>query len=125
MAQLPSPFISRPDPRSLTTLPQILSSLSEFRSEEAQLSTSLTELLAASEPLTSSLSRLQSLVPHFDELLKDASVLSRNVSYTAGTAERIGSRVQSLDEEMRRIREAGDRVGQVIELKVFNVNSQL
>ncbi|KAJ3742037.1 COG4 transport protein-domain-containing protein [Lentinula detonsa] len=112
-----SSAISRPDPRSLTSLPQILSSLSDFQTQEAELSTSLTELLAASEPITSALSRLQSLAPHLDGLLKDASTLSRNVCFTAKTAERIGGRVQSLDEEMRRIREAGDRVGQIIELK--------
>ncbi|KAJ3997994.1 COG4 transport protein-domain-containing protein [Lentinula boryana] len=112
-----SSAISRPDPRSLTSLPQILSSLSDFQTQEAELSTSLTELLAASEPITSALSRLQSLAPHLDGLLTDASTLSQNVCSTAKTAERIGGRVQSLDEEMRRIREAGDRVGQIIELK--------
>lgn len=124
MAEPDSPFL-RPDPRTLTTLPQILSSLSDFRSEETQLSTSLTELLAATEPIASSLSRLQSLVPHLDELLQDAATLSHNVSYTARTADRIGGRVQSLDEEMRRIREAGDRVGQVIELKVMNATHSI
>ncbi|KAH7877730.1 COG4 transport protein-domain-containing protein [Lentinula edodes] len=113
----PSSAIPRPDPRNLTSLPQILSSLSDFESQEAELSTSLTDLLAASEPITQSLSRLQSLAPQFDDLLKNASILSHNVSSTAKTAERIGGRVQSLDEEMRRIREAGDRVGQVIDLK--------
>ncbi|KAJ3726328.1 COG4 transport protein-domain-containing protein [Lentinula raphanica] len=112
-----SSAISRPDPRHITSLPQILSSLSDFESQEAELSTSLTELLAASEPITSALSRLQSLAPRLEELLKGVSDLSQNVYSTAKTAERIGGRVQSLDEEMRRIREAGDRVGQVIELK--------
>ena len=38
---------------------------------------------------------------------------------TAKTAERVGSRVRSLDEEMGRVREAGDRVGQVMDLKVL------
>ncbi|KAJ3851177.1 COG4 transport protein-domain-containing protein [Lentinula lateritia] len=104
-------------PKNLTSLPQILSSLSDFELQEAELSTSLTDLLAASEPIASSLSRLQSLAPQLDDLLKDASTLSRNVLSTARTAERIGGRVQFLDEEMRRIREASDRVGQVIDLK--------
>ncbi|KAJ4488264.1 COG4 transport protein-domain-containing protein [Lentinula aciculospora] len=121
----PSSAISRPDPRNLTSLPQILSSLSEFQSKETELSNSLTKLLAASEPITSSLSRLQSLAPHIDQLLKGAFTLSLNVCSTAKTAERIGGRVQSLDEEMRRIREAGDRVGQVIELKSSLVALQL
>ncbi|KAF5376567.1 hypothetical protein D9757_008273 [Collybiopsis confluens] len=108
---------SRADPRTLRSVSQILSSLSDFQSHESELSASLTQLLAASEPISSSLARLHSLVPHLDQLLIDASTLSNNVSSTARTAERIGSRVQTLDEEMRRIREASDRVGQVIELK--------
>lgn len=110
---------ARRDPRSLTSLPEILSSISTFQSEEAELSNSLTELLSAREPIVSSLSRLHSLVPCLDDLHREASFLSQKVSTTALTAERVGGRVRSLDEKMRRIREAGDRVGQVIELKVI------
>jgi hypothetical protein len=61
------------------------------------------------------------LVPHLDELYLEASLLSDKVSLTAQTAERVGGRVRSLDEEMRRVREAGERVGQVMELKVTPV----
>jgi len=108
---------TRQDPRSLTNLPNILSCLSAFQSEEAELSNSLTELLSARDPIVASLTRLQDLVPHLDELHLEASALSEKVSSTAQTAERVGGRVRSLDEEMRRVREAGERVGQVMELK--------
>jgi len=110
---------TRQDPRSLTNLPNILSCLSAFQSEEAELSNSLTELLSARDPIVASLTRLQDLVPHLDELHLEASALSEKVSSTAQTAERVGGRVRSLDEEMRRVREAGERVGQVMELKVI------
>ena len=108
----------RKDPRSLTSLPEILSCLSAFQSEEAELSNSLTHLLKAREPILSSLGRLQSISPQLNELQVDASLLARKVSNTAKTAERVGTRVRSLDEEMGRVREASDRVGQVMELKV-------
>lgn len=107
----------RRDPRTLTTLPEILSCLSAFQSEEAELSSSLAELLKARDPIVSSLQRLQTLVPQLDELHLDASTLNKKVSNTAKTAERVGSKVRSLDEEMKRVREAGDRVGQVMDMK--------
>jgi len=109
----------RKDPRSLTNLPEILSCLSAFQSEEAELSNSLTDLLTTKEPIFSSLSRLQSISPQVNELQVNASLLARKVSNTAETAERVGSRVRSLDEEMGRVREASDRVCQVMELKVM------
>ncbi|CAK5279533.1 unnamed protein product [Mycena citricolor] len=104
-------------PRALTNLADVLSTLSEFQSEEAKLSNSLTELLSSREPIVASLNRLQVLVPRLDVLQRDALSLSATVSATAKTAERVGGRVQSLDEEMRRVREAGDRVSQVMELR--------
>ena len=109
----------RRDPRTLTSLPEILSSLSSFQAEEAQLSNSLAELLKTRDPIHVSLNRLQSLVPQLDRLYIDATQLTRKVSNTAKTAERVGSRVRSLDEEMGRVRQAGDRVAQVMELKVI------
>jgi hypothetical protein len=110
---------TRKDPRSLTNLNDILSCLSSFQSEEAELSNSLTELLSAREPIVASLSRLQFLAPHLDELHLQASLLSEKVSSTAQTADRVGGKVRSLDEEMRRVRESAERVGQVMELKVI------
>ena len=52
---------------------------------------------------------------------EDVKVLSGRVHATSKTAERVGSRVRCLDEEMKRVREAMDRVVQVMELKVFAV----
>jgi len=110
----------RRDPRILNSFPEILSCLSAFQSEEAELSSSLAELLKARDPIVSSLQRLQSLVPRFDELMTDAKILTNKVSTTAKTAERVGSRVRSLDEEMKRVWEAGDRVGKVLDLKAID-----
>ena len=112
---------TRRDPRTLTSLPEILSCLSVFQAEEAELSSSLAELLKARDPIISSLNRLQSLVPQLDGLQADATALTKKVSFTAMTAERVGSKVRLLDEEMRRVREASDRVGLVIDLKVYRV----
>lgn len=106
------------DPRSLTTLPEILSALSAFQSEEAELSNALSDVLDARDPIVASLNRLRSLLPQLDECRLEASFLSQKVSNTAKTAERVGSRVRCLDEEMGRVREAADRVGQVMDLKV-------
>lgn len=121
LAQLPVEILLRKDPRALTNLNEILSCLSSFQSEEAALSNSLTELLSAREPIIASLSRLQSLVSRLDELHLEASLLSDKVSSTAQTAERVGGKVKSLDEEMRRVRESAERVGQVMELKVIYI----
>lgn len=122
-AVLSSIVPTRPSPDSLTTLPEILSSLSLLESEEAELSTTLQELLANRDPVVSSLSRLHNLLPQLDELRTDAYLLTRKVSVTAETADRIGGRVRALDEEMRRVREAGDRVAQVMDLKVCPTHS--
>ena len=79
----------------------------------------LTELLSAREPIVASLSRLEFLVPNLDELHLQASLLSKNVSSIAQTADRVGGKVRSLGEEMRRVRKFAERVGQVTELKVI------
>ncbi|KAI9456239.1 COG4-domain-containing protein [Lactarius psammicola] len=117
--------LTRPPRSTLTTLPQILSALSSLESEEAELSSSLSALLANQEPIIHSLTRLQTLLPQIGELHADASTLSHKVSATARTAERVGGRVRALDEEMRRVREASDRVQQVIELKARPLLSSL
>ena len=116
--QQSQPLQQRPSPLTLTTLPQVLSALSSLESEEAELSNSLSALLSDQEPIQNALARLQSLLPRVDELHTEASALSRKVSVTARTAERVGGRVRTLDEEMRRVREASDRLQQVMELKV-------
>ncbi|KAI0086670.1 COG4-domain-containing protein [Irpex rosettiformis] len=109
--------ITRPDLRSLTTLPDILASLASLEQEETGVSTSLSELLANTQPIVDTLTRLQGLSPRLNELYDEATALSGTVSTTAKTADRVGGRVRLLDEEMKRVREAGDRVGQVMELK--------
>ena len=112
-----------PDPRTLTNLQDILSCLSLYQSKEAELSISLSASISSSEAITASLSRLQSLQSHLDDLHAEASVLVTTVSSTADTARRVGGRVRSLDEEMRRVREASDRISQVIDLKVSHLPS--
>ncbi|EKM55831.1 uncharacterized protein PHACADRAFT_209352 [Phanerochaete carnosa HHB-10118-sp] len=107
----------RPDPRTLTSLSEILSSLSALEAEETELSSSLSELLSDREPIINALTRLQSLEPRLNELYSEAYMLSGTVTATAKTADRVGGRVRLLDEEMKRVREAGERVGQVMELK--------
>lgn len=118
MILTPSALVARRDPRALTTLPEILSCLSSFQAEESELSKSLSELLKDRDPIASSLHRLHSLVPQLELLLSDAKGLKKRVTNTAKTADRIGQKVKSLDEEMGRVREASDRVAQVMELKV-------
>jgi conserved oligomeric Golgi complex subunit 4 len=109
--------VARRDPRTLTSLPDVLSTLSSLQSEEAELSNSLGQLLADREPVNTSLSRLDALVSRIEHLHGDANSLAGRVSGTALTAERVGGKVRSLDEEMRRIREAADQVAQVVDLK--------
>lgn len=122
MSTLSTPKPTRRDPRSLTSLPDILSCLSLHQSEETELSNSLAESFSSQELIHASLSRLQSLLPHLDGLHAEALLLLSTVSFTADTAQRVGGRVRFLDEEMRRVREAGERVGQVIDLKVIRVS---
>lgn len=114
----------RRDPRHLTNLGEILSCLSSYQSEEAELSASLTELLSDRDSITQSLQLLQSLIPSLDDLHGESSHLVDKVSSTAHTAERVGGRVKSLDKEMGRISQAVDRVGQVMELKSSLVQLQ-
>jgi hypothetical protein len=120
-----TPTSGHRDPSALSNLPEILSCLSALQSEEVELSNSLTELLNAGAPITTSLHRLHSLTLHLHELRLDASLLLNKVSQTAETAKRVGGQVRSLDDEMARVREAGERVGQVMELKVtsFKIHS--
>ena len=112
----------RKDLRSLTTLPDILASLASLEQGETQVSTSLSELLANTQPIVDTLTRLQGLSPRLNGLYDEATALSTTVSATAKTADRVGGRVRLLDEEMKRVREAGERVGQVMELKVCREN---
>ncbi len=104
--------------RDLRTLPELLSALSRIQSEESALSSSLSALLEAQEPMKTSLLRLSSLTPLIDNLHIEAFNVSEKVGTTAKTAERVRGKVRALDEEMRRVREASERVGLVMDLKV-------
>lgn len=104
--------------RDLKTLPEVLSALSSLQSKETALAASLSALLEAREPLQTSLSRLTSLNQTVEALKDESSAISTKVGITAKTAERVRGKVQALDEEMRRVRESGERVQQVMELKV-------
>ncbi|KAH9923986.1 COG4-domain-containing protein [Epithele typhae] len=106
-----------PDLRRLATLPEILTALSTLQSRESDLTTSLSDLLSAYEPISESLASLQSLAPQLDLIAEETHLLDCTVSYTARTAQDVGGRVQLLDEEMKRVREASERVGQIVELK--------
>ncbi|TFK93127.1 COG4-domain-containing protein [Polyporus arcularius HHB13444] len=105
------------NPRQLATLPDILGALSILQSHESDLSVSLAGLLSTYEPIEASLNTLRSLGPQLDTLFKETRLLDDTVSYTARTAQDVGGRVRSLDEEMKRVREASERVSQIIELK--------
>lgn len=107
------------DPRKLTNSNEILSCLSWYQSEEAALSNSLAALLSDRASIADSLHRLEALVPHLDGLCLESSQLGEKVSSTAKTADRVGGRVRGLDQEMSRVSQAAERVGQVMELKVI------
>ncbi|KAH7096123.1 COG4-domain-containing protein [Auriculariales sp. MPI-PUGE-AT-0066] len=99
------------------TLPAVLSSLALVQAREKAVSAELAQLVASEESIQRSLARLRAQVPSLDELLIDADLLKTRVHSTAKTADRVGGRVRTLDDEMSRIRQAADRVAQVTELK--------
>lgn len=102
---------------AMRSIDEILSCLAAHQSEEAQLSSSLAELLSDHQSITDSLRCLESLTPRLHGLHNETIRLVDKVSATARTAERVGGRVKSLDEEMSRVSQAAERVGQVMELK--------
>jgi hypothetical protein len=97
---------------------QIQEALHQNAALEASVTAQLSQLLASTEPINAALDRLSGLTPLIYTLQDEARILRTHVSHTATTADRVGSRVKSLDEEMRRVREAAERVAQVMELKV-------
>lgn len=104
--------------RSVTSLQSLLSSLSVLQSREAALSESLTDILSDCDEIVASLTRIHKLEPRISILCHEGDILAQHIETTARTAERIGGQVRCLDEEMGRVKEAGDRVGLVTELKV-------
>ncbi|EJU05592.1 COG4-domain-containing protein [Dacryopinax primogenitus] len=107
----------RLSPRTLTTLPSIVSALAAVQADESAIFLSLSKLLSDRQPIANSLVRLKYLIERVEELEHDADGLVGKVSVTARTAELVGGKVSALDEEMRRVREAADRVGLIADLK--------
>jgi hypothetical protein len=104
---------------------QIQEALHQNAALEASVTAQLSQLLASTEPINAALDRLSGLTPVISNLQDEARILRTHVSHTATTADRVGSRVKALDEEMRRVREAAERVAQVTELKVSSWISSL
>jgi len=97
---------------------QIQEALHQNAALEASMTAQLSQLLASTEPINAALDRLSGLTPLIGTLQDEARILRTHVSRTATTADRVGGRVKALDEEMRRVREAAERVAQIMELKV-------
>ena len=102
----------------MKTLPELLAALVSLEEEESAITESLSSILSQTEPIHGSLRELQALSQPLSEIQGDSLILKSNVSQVADTARRVGGRVRQLDEEMRRVKEASDRVAQVVELKV-------
>jgi conserved oligomeric Golgi complex subunit 4 len=107
-----------PPASQLKSTAELTAALGDLQSAEAQVNASLTALLENVQPINDTLRRLSTLAPKLDAISDEATVLNDNVVKTAKTADRVGSRVRALDEEMRRVREASERVGMVMDLKV-------
>lgn len=106
---------------TLKTHGQLTAAFAALQNSEAEVTNDLSNLLAATEPINIALQRLSSLASQLETVGQDAIVLHKHVSKTAKTADRVGSKVKALDEEMRRVREASERVAQVMELKVCSL----
>lgn len=104
--------------RTLTSVAEILSCISEYQFEEDQLSHSLTESLANRQPVSNSIDQLKSLRNGFDVVHQKSQTLDDSVTTTATTAARIGRRVLVIEQEMSRVKEAGEHVMQTMDLKV-------
>ena len=102
---------------SLNSLPEILDSLANLEEEDKAIAESLHTILSDEEEVQEPLQRLRSLSPSVDWLKEDASLLSIKLRTTAHTANNVAGRVRMLDEEMKRVKEAGAYVAQVMELK--------
>ena len=109
--------IPRKDPRTLVNINEILDHLSALQSEETDLSNTLSDLLSRRDLITSSLSKLEAVTPKLDDLRSDSQQLFSQVLVTSRIADRVGGRVRSIDEEMKRVTEAADHISRVMELK--------
>jgi hypothetical protein len=125
---MPDAGPSRPHPRTLLPA-ELLPHLSHLQTLESGLSHSLSQALADRSVLAASHSRLAALLPRIDavdlELSGRAGAegegskgLKGRIEVVNGIAERVGGKVRGLDLELKRVREANERLTEVIELKV-------
>lgn len=108
---------ARKDLKSLNNLPDILDCLASLEVEEKAITESLHAFLSDELQVNESLRRLRSLSPQVNHLNTHAELLSIKLGNTARTADNVAGRVRMLDEEMKRVKEAGAYVAQVMELK--------
>ena len=108
------------DPRNLTTVEAMVSALSAYQSEELDVSNSLNERIRDRTSVLQTMHKMESMLPVLDRIEGEGVALESVIADTALTADRVSRKVKALDEEMRRVKEAGDRVAQVMELKVMN-----
>jgi hypothetical protein len=120
----PSPPPARPHPRTLLPA-DLLPHLSLLQSLETSLSQALTTSLSDRSVLHSSHTRLSALVPRIDAVDLELSGrdgqgkgLKGRIEVVNEIAERVGGKVRGLDLELKRVKEANERLNEVIELKV-------
>jgi conserved oligomeric Golgi complex subunit 4 len=109
---------TRPPISSLSSESAIRAALGALDADSSALDAELSALLSARAPLDNAAARVRALSPTLAALRTEAIGLRETVGATARTAERVGGRVRDLDEQMHRVREAAERVNQVIDLKV-------
>ncbi|KAL7411046.1 COG4 transport protein-domain-containing protein [Mrakia frigida] len=117
---------TRPHPRSLLT-PALLPHLATLQSLESSLSQDLHALLSDRSTLDTAHTQLRKLLPRIQAVEGEVSGINQHGGGEEGLvgrigkvneiAERIGGKVRGLDEELLRVREAGERLNEVMELK--------
>lgn len=128
---------SRPHPRTLLPA-ELLPHLSQLQTVESSLSHALSLALADRSVLAAAHSRLAALLPRIDAVdlelsghqqqqqqgggggpgAGDKAGLKGRIEVVNDIAERVGGKVRGLDLELKRVREANDRLNEVMELKV-------
>lgn len=125
-SRCPTPPPARPHPRSLLT-PALLPHLATLQSLESSLSQDLHALLSDRSTLDTAHTQLRKLLPRIQAVEGEVSGVNDaggeeglvgRIGKVNEIAERIGGKVRGLDEELLRVREAGERLNEVMELKV-------
>lgn len=128
----PEASSSRPHPRTLLSS-ELLPHLSTLQSLESALSQDLHALLSDRTAIDSAHTRLHQLLPRI-ELVEsevngvngtgDDAGLVQRIGKVNEIAERIGGKVRDLDLELLRVKEASERLNEVMELKVRGSNGR-